>query len=116
MNSAIQADQWDEALRGKKMSDVTGRTIFKYQMPVKEQFTLKLPKGAEVIRVASIHGLFWLWAVVRTDVPDEERRFWSFKCGGKIPDHLQLRYIGLCTIFVQMDLDLYIFEEVTHGE
>lgn len=110
-----QADQWDESLRGKKMSDVSGRTIFKYQMPVQEEFTLRLPKGAEIIRVASMNGMFWLWAMVRTDVPDENRKFWAFKCGGKIPDRLSLRYVGLCTIFVQMDLDLYVFEEITNG-
>jgi hypothetical protein len=56
--------------------------------------------------------MFWLWAVVQTDVPDEERLFWSFKCGSKIPDELNLRYTGFCSIFVQQELGLYIFEEI----
>lgn len=107
-----QSDQWDESTRGKKMSDATGRVIYKYQMPVIEQFTMKLPKGAEIIRVADQDGMFWLWAVVRTDVEDEERKFWAFKTGGKIPDGLNLRYVGFCAVFVQMELGLYLFEEV----
>lgn len=112
---AIQADQWDEAVRGKKMSDVTGRTIFKYQMPVLESFTMRLPAGAEIIRVADQGGMFWMWAVVNTDDPDEVRHFRSFKCGGKIPDGLNLRYVGFCTVFVQQELALYIFEEILNG-
>ncbi|WPE19863.1 hypothetical protein [Shinella zoogloeoides] len=113
--AGAQADQWDEATRGKKMSDATGRVIFKYQMPVLERFTMKLPAGAEIIRVADQGGMFWLWAVVRTDVPDETRTFWSFKCGGKMPDDVELRYVGFCAVFVQMELGLYIFEEITHA-
>jgi len=107
-----QIDQWDEALRGQKMSDATGRVIFKYQMPVLEQFTMKLPRGAEIIRVADQGGMFWLWAVVHTDSPDEERKFWAFKCGGKMPEGVPLKYVGFCAVFVQMELGLYIFEEI----
>lgn len=112
---ADQLDQWDLSVRGQKMSDVSGRTIFKYQMPVLESFTMRLPVGADIIRVADQGGMFWLWAVVRTDVPDEDRHFRAFKCGGKIPDELDLRYVGFCAVFVQMELGLYLFEEIRHG-
>lgn len=111
----LQTDQWDEAVRGKKMSDATGRVIFKYQMPVLERFTMKLPVGAEIIRMADSGGMFWLWAVVSTDVPDEVRTFRAFKCGGTMPDDVALRYLGFCAVFVQMELGLYIFEEVANG-
>jgi hypothetical protein len=106
------ADTWDETVRGPRMSEATGRVIFKYQMPVLEQFTMKLPAGAEIIRMEDQGGMFWLWAVVNTDAPTEERRFHAFKTGAKIPDGLPLRYVGFCAIFVQMELGLYIFEEV----
>lgn len=109
-----QIDQWDEALRGPKMSSVAGGTIFKYQMPVLEQFTMKLPKGAEIIRICDQGGMFWMWAVVRTDAPDEERHFRAFKTGAKIPEGLLLSYVGFCAVFVQMELGLYIFEEHNH--
>jgi hypothetical protein len=97
-----------------KMSDTTGRVIFKYQMPVLGQFTMRLPKGAEIIRMEDQGGMFWIWAVVRTDVPDEERKFWAFKTGGKIPDDIKLVYRGFCAVFVQMELGLYIFEEISN--
>lgn len=106
-----QTDQWDENLRGMKMSDASGRVIFKYQIPVLESFEMKLPKGSEIIRVADQGGMFWMWAVVRTDVADETRRFVAVKTGANVPDGL-LKYIGFCAIFVQQELGLYIFEDI----
>lgn len=115
MVDSAQSDQWDEALRGKKMSSATGRVIFKYQMPVLERFTMMLPAGAEIIRMADQGGMFWLWAVVRTDAPDEERRFISVKCGGNVPETPGLLFRGFCAVHVQQELGLYIFEDFTRG-
>jgi len=106
-----QADQWDDNSRGPKMSSVRGSTIFKYQMPVLEQFEMKLPKGAQIIRMNDQDGMFWLWAVIDTEAPDEIRKFRAFKTGAEIPKNLNLAYIGFCAVFVQMELGLYIFEE-----
>lgn len=108
-------DQWDESLRGKKMSSSTGRVIFKYQMPVLEKFSMKLPQGAEIIRVADQGGMFWLWAVVDTNLPDEIRNFVAVKCGANVPQG-NLQYIGFCAIFVQQELGLYIFEDIGFPE
>lgn len=91
------------------MSSTTGRTIFKYQMPVLEQFTMQLPAGAEILRVEDQGGMFWMWAVVDTNAPDEERNFVAVKTGAPVPDG-NLEYIGFCAIYVQMELGLYIFE------
>lgn len=102
---------WDVALRGPRMSETTGRVIFKYQMPVLEKFSMKLPQGAEIIRMQDQGGMFWLWAVVDTSAPMEERFFRAFKTGAEIPAGLKLLYIGFCAVFVQMELGLYIFEE-----
>lgn len=106
------SETWDETTRGPRMSEVSGLTIFKYQMPVLEQFTMKLPKAAQIIRMESQGGMFWLWAVVDTRAPDEERHFHAFKTGAPIPSHLDLAYVGFCAVFVQMELGLYIFEEM----
>src|SRR5690554_2285531 len=102
---------WDETLRGPRMSQDSGRIIFKYQMPVLEQFTMKLPAGAEIIRMTDQDGMFWLWAVVNTNAPMETRHFRAFKTGARMPDNVNLKYIGFCAVMVQMELGLYIFEE-----
>ena len=103
-------DQWDEKTRGPKMSKDCGRIIFKYQMPVLEDFEMELPEGAEIIRMEDQGGMFWLWAIVNTDAPNEKRVFKAFKTGAKIPSDMDLKYIGFCAVFVQMELGLYIFE------
>jgi len=104
------ADQWDETLRGPRMSEATGKVIFKYQMPVLERFTMDLPQGAEIIRMEDQDGMFWLWAVVDTELPNEARNFAAFKTGAAIPRDLNLTYVGFCAVYVQMELGLYIFE------
>lgn len=107
------SNQWDEKLRGPQMSDVTGKVIYKYQMPVLEQFEMQLPQDAYILRVADQGGMFWLWAIIDTELPNETRKFRAFKCGGSIPTHLNLKYVGFCCINVQQELGLYIFEELT---
>lgn len=103
---------WNEATRGPRMSEATGKVIFKYQMPVKEQFVMELPVDAQIIRMQDMDGFFWLWAVVDTDAPTEKRFFRAFKTGAKIPDDFDTsHYIGFCAVFVQMELGLYIFED-----
>lgn len=77
--------EWNEQVRGPKMS-------------------------AEIIRVQDQGGMFWMWAVVETDAPTETRYFKAFKTGAEIPGGLNLRYVGFCAVFVQMELGLYIFE------
>jgi hypothetical protein len=110
------ADQWDENLRGPKMSGATGLVIFKYQMPVLERFTMRLPQGAEIIRMADQGGMFWLWAVVDTRLPDENRHFVAVKCGANVPETRGLLYRGFCAVHVQQELGLYIFEDLTNAD
>jgi len=108
-----QADQWDEAMRGPKMGLGSGAVIYKYQMPVQECFEMKLPKGAQIIRMAGEKGMLWLWAVVDTNVDDEVRKFKAFKCGGSgMNGASNLIYHGCAAIYIQAELMLYIFEEI----
>lgn len=101
---------WDVATRGPRMSDATGKVIFKYQMPVLERFTMSLPAGADIIRMEDQGGMFWLWAVVDTSAPLEDRHFHAYKTGAAMDADASLRYVGFCAVFVQMELGLYIFE------
>lgn len=86
--------------------------IYKYQMPVMEDFIMNLPVGANIIRVADIEGMLYLWAIVNPDLPSEPRRFMAYKTGSPMTEDYGLEYIGFCAINVQMELGLYIFEVV----
>jgi hypothetical protein len=103
---------WDAATRGPQMATLSGKHILKYQMPVLEQFEMQLPQNALIIRMEDQGGMFWLWAVVDTRAPMETRKFRAFKTGALIPDSFDGKYVGFCKIHVQMELGLYIFEDV----
>jgi hypothetical protein len=86
-------------------------------MPVSEQFSMKLPRGAQIIRMAGERGMLWLWAVVDTSAPDETRHFEAFKAGGTMPDDLSRHvFRGMAHIYIQAELMLYIFEVVGHDK
>lgn len=105
---------WDESVRGPRMSGTSGNRIWKYQMPVKEQFEMSLPEGAQIIRMAGENGYLWLWAVVNTEAPLETRYFKSFKAGGTMPDDMALHvFRGMAHIYIQAELMLYIFEDLS---
>lgn len=102
---------WDERARGPRMSKVVGKTIWKYQLPILERFVLRLPEGAEIIRIADQGGMLWAWAVVDTTAPLVERTFRAVKTGAAMPNDVGLTYLGWGAIHIQMELALYIFEE-----
>lgn len=88
------------------MSKIVG----KFQLPIKECFSLEMPQGAEVVRVEGLDGHIWMWAVIDTEAPTENRQFMSFKTGGEMPPDTELKYIGCGAVYVQQELMLYYFE------
>lgn len=109
-------DQWDENLRGPRMSGTTGNRIWKYQMPMLEEFTMELPIGAEILRVAFENGFFWMWAQVNTAASDTTRKFHAFKAGGTMPDDLyNFHFIGMAPLYIQQELMLYFYEDMEYA-
>ena len=104
--------RWDERARGPRMSNVVGRTIHKYQVPVLEEFVMSLPRGAEIIRIADQGGMLWMWCLVDTREPFVDRAFHAFKTGAAVPERANLVYRGCAAIHIQAELMLYIFEEL----
>lgn len=89
--------------------------IFKYSLPVQEKYVIELPKGAVIIRVEDIDGLFFLWAIVNTseDVEKENRYLEFYKTGQAIETPLvDLRFLGTCKLFIMQELCLYVFENI----
>ncbi len=91
-------------------------SIYKYEIGVLEKQTIELPKDAIITRCEDVDGRFYLWAIVNTgkDWPKEKRYLEAYKTGAiftSSPD--DLRFIGVCKVFVQMELALYFFENRT---
>lgn len=87
-------------------------TIYKYQLGMAEKAVVEMPMGAEVIRVDGIDGFLYIWAVVSTKAPIQERTFYLFKTGAPMPADIltNYRYLGCGGIFVQMELMMYVWE------
>ena len=89
------------------------KAIYKYPMPVQEKIEVELPVGAKIIRVSDIDGLFFLWAIVDTEIDEREIRYIEFYKTGQPIDHPEtLVYLGLCCIFIMQELGLYTFERI----
>ncbi len=87
------------------------KVIYKYQIPIKESFTIDMPKFANIIRVDSIDGLCFLWAEVDTSNPVEPIEFRAYKTGQEFRNETTgfLKYLGFCTIFIGQELCLYVY-------
>lgn len=87
------------------------KVIYKYRLPFQEVSQVTLPQDATIIRIAGENGAIWIWAIVDTDLPLEDRTFHLFKTGGQMPDDIhRYVYLGCGAIFVQMELMMYVFE------
>lgn len=93
------------------------KKIYKYSLPVQEKYMIELPKGAIIIRVGDVDGLFFLWAIVDPgeDVEKESRYLEFYKTGQPIETPIEhLKYIGECKLFIMQELCLYTFENISN--
>lgn len=70
------------------------RTIWKFQFPVEDEFTLDMPEGAQVLHVREQNMKPCLWALVNPDNPAEERHFKLRGTGHPIHEENPLKYLG----------------------
>jgi hypothetical protein len=88
------------------------KTIHKYQLGMAEVAKVQMPQDASIIRIDGIDGFLYIWAVVDTEAPMEERTFHLFKTGAPMPDDIHTyHYHGCGGIFVQMELMMYVWEK-----
>lgn len=89
------------------------KAIYKYSLPVQEKYTIELPRGARIIRVEDVDGLFFLWAIVDTEAELEPRNLEFYKTGQPIETPLEdLVMVGTCKLFIMQELCLYVFENI----
>lgn len=107
----MENDSWDESTRGPKMAliEKPSKTIWKYPIPILEDFEIELPEGAQIIRFANENGFLFLWAVVSPDNKLQKRRIRAFKTGAEMPTE-NLAFLGYAPIYIQAELMLYYFE------
>lgn len=83
------------------------KRIFKYEIEVKDQITLLMPKNAEIISIQVQRWKPYLWALIDVDETKTERYFYLFGTGMEVKDGL--KYIGSFQMY-DGDLVFHLFE------
>lgn len=68
------------------------KTVFKYPLALGGYTHLDLPSGAEPLRVESVSGQLFMWALVDSERPTEKRIFRIFGTGEGIGEQ-RVKYI-----------------------
>jgi hypothetical protein len=50
-------------------------TVHKFQFKIADEFTIEMPRSAELLHVALQHDVPCVWALVNTDAPMTKRKF-----------------------------------------
>jgi hypothetical protein len=80
------------------------RQVFKYDLPADYEFSLVLPRGAELLHVAGQHDRPRLWALVDPEAGFETRRFRLAGTGHPIVEE-KLKHVGS----FMMNGDTFVF-------
>lgn len=68
--------------------------IYKYPFPIGDRFTLALPKGFQILSVQVQNGTPCIWALVKTESPEEIVRFRVFGTGHDITNVKTCIHVG----------------------
>lgn len=91
------------------------KTIHKYQVPVEDRFSLRLPKDAVILSFQCQNEVLCIWAIVETEHINEDRKFRLYGTGhpiADIPKDADLHYIGTTQQTQMPPLVWHLFEEV----
>jgi len=72
------------------------KTIYKYEIPIQDHFTLELPRNAEILVVQTQFSKPQLWALVDLEAPIKKREFRVSGTGHDLTEdyHKIKEYIG----------------------
>lgn len=68
--------------------------VFKYAVPMIDEFTIGMPEGAQLLSFQEQHGDGQLWALVDPNAPTVERHFRLAGTGHPIVDPRALHFVG----------------------
>ena len=75
------------------------RTIWKYKIPVTDEFTISMPQDAKILAVQVQYETPVIWAVVDTDKPDEDVKFKLYGTGQPDINTVDTMYVGTFQLF-----------------
>lgn len=86
------------------------KTIWKFDVPIQDNFSLLMPKDSEILKLDLQDGEPKIWALVDSEASQEERHFIGTGTGHPIEiNYHRLQYIG--TVIMYKDRFVYhVFE------
>ena len=72
------------------------RAIYKYLIPVQNEFEIPMPVSSEVLAVQVQHGVPCIWCLLNPGNATKNRKFRIYPTGFEIPDKYidAMRYVG----------------------
>ena len=70
------------------------KTFRKYELPVKDEFEIEMPRGADVLTVQVQCDVPYVWALIDTSKPPKVRRFRLYGAEHEVDTALGLKYVG----------------------
>jgi len=86
------------------------KTIYKYELPVKDDFVLQLPEGAEILHIGTQYNRPNLWALVDPNAPKKPIKFIGAGTGHPLPADCTLKYLGTA-IMLDDRFVFHVFKE-----
>lgn len=68
-------------------------TIHKFSIPLQDEQTVDMPKGARILTAQLQLGILCLWAMVDTDAPEVPHKVSIYGTGGPVPA-VTGKYVG----------------------
>lgn len=91
------------------------QVIYKYEVIIKDIFTLDIPLGARVLSLQVQRGKPYMWIQVNSDVLVVETRvFWVLGTGHPFPDEVSLYFLGTFQIHSGNSV-FHVFEQIGDG-
>jgi hypothetical protein len=90
------------------------KTIHRYRLPITDEHTISMRRGAEILSVARRDGTtdaVDMWALVGDTTDAELRTFRIFGTGHPVPDDANLAFVGTVQVH-NGQLVFHVFEKV----
>lgn len=85
------------------------RTIWKFPISARSQFTVSMPIGAEILNLQLQYGMPYIWAIVDDSMEKEIRKFFIVGTGDRLDEFIKCPYIGT---YIQDIFVWHVFEDI----
>ena len=88
------------------------KTIWKYEVPIKDSFSVQIPEGGKILFLQTQKGTSCIWILVDQSKRNEQRNFRYFGTGFPIENIMETNLLYIGSVLIQDEvLVFHLFEE-----